>query len=129
MALGLYLCWSDESVEVKELTKKINELNFNLRLEFLRKKVEQKFTGSQNIINKYNSWIDDAHDIRELRNELFHGRWGFEVDKQSAANVVGLPTSPLQKSRLFTITELQSKQKSIRQLRSRLHELRESNPV
>ncbi|MEZ5490273.1 MAG: hypothetical protein R3F50_08135 [Gammaproteobacteria bacterium] len=129
MELGLYLCWSDHSVGVEELTKKVNDMNFNLRINLLKVKVQEKFSGALNIVKKYDEWINDAHGIRELRNELFHGRWGFDLQRQSAANVVGLPTSPLQKSRLFTIAELLDHKDSIRQLRSRLADLRKSNPV
>jgi hypothetical protein len=126
MNLGLFLCSLNRS---PEQTKKINDMNFNKRLELLSDKVAEKFDGSPGVFSLYSLWIDDAHDLRELRNNFFHGRWGFDVGSQSVANVAGLPSSSSQESRLFTIAELQTKQEAIQELGSRLSKLRESNPL
>lgn len=129
MNLGLFLCWSISGPEEAAYTKRVNDMNFYRRLEFLREKVVRKFDDSSSVLSAYNHWIDEANEWRELRNEFFHGRWGIDVGNQRAANVVGLPRTASQKSRLFSIEELQNMQKSIRKLISRLHKLGETNPV
>ncbi len=129
MDLGLYLCWSDEGRELEKLTEKLRKMSFSDRLNFLEKLVQAKFKEVPEILDAYNSWLTDAHELRELRNILFHGRWGFEVREQKAVNVLGLPTSSLQTSRSFSIQELRNVQKTIKELMSRLYKLRKLHPV
>ena len=129
MELGLFLAWSDDGSSLEQLTKKLSAFNFSNRLEHLRKTVALKFQDTQNILEAYSAWMSDAHSIRELRNQLFHGRWGVEPHAQRVVNVVGLPTSPDQKSTPYTIAELESQLANVRELRTRLHALRSSCPV
>jgi len=77
----------------------------------------------------YQAWLSDAHAVRSLRNELFHGRWGFIPQQQQVANVVGLPTSPEQAETRYSIPQLQDLLFTMRDLRSRLNDLRQSCPV
>ena len=129
MELGLFLSWSDEGSSLESLTKKMVGLNFNKRLEHLQTSVASKFRDTPSIADAYFAWISDAHLIRELRNHLFHGRWGVEPIAQRVVNVVGLPNSPDQSSTPYTIAELEGHLERMRQLRVRLQELRSSCPV
>jgi hypothetical protein len=88
--------------------------------------VAVKYIDAPNVIEIYGVWLDKAHEIRVIRNRLFHGRWGVEQSEQKVANVIGLPTSPEQQATLYTIDELQTLLNSIRILRSQLNEIRES---
>ena len=129
MELGLFLSWSDDGSSLESRTKKMVGLNFNKRLEHLQTSTASKFRGDPGTAEAYFAWILDAHSIRELRNNLFHGRWGVEPIAQRVVNVVGLPNSPDQSSTPYTIAELEGNLERIRQLRVRLRELRSSCPV
>ena len=129
MELGLLLAWSDDGSSLDHLTKKLSALNFSKRLEHLRKLVTSKYQDTPKAMKAYSDWMSDAHTIRELRNQLFHGRWGVEPIAQRVVNVVGLPTSPDQKSTPYTIAELESSLTRVRQLREQLRVLRSSCPV
>jgi len=129
MELGLFLSWSDDGKLMERITKKVAGLNFSKRLEFLQKSVAKKFRDSPDVIERYARWLADAHAIRELRNQLFHGRWGVKATEQVVVNVIGLPTSPDQESTRYSIAELKSALGSVRELRSRLQKLRSSCPV
>ena len=129
MELGLLLAWSDDGTSLDSLTKKLSGFNFSKRLEHLRKSVALKYHDVPSTLQAYSAWMSDAHLIRDLRNQLVHGRWGVEAHAQQVVNVVGLPTSPDQKSVPYTIPELESKLEDIRDLRTRLHELRSKCPV
>jgi hypothetical protein len=129
MELGLFLSWSDDGSLLENLTRKMGSLNFSKRLEYLQKSVTSKFDGNIEVLGAYAAWISEAHSIRELRNELFHGRWCIDPIAQRVVNVVGLPNSPDQKSRPHTIEELEEILNRMRHLRVQLRELRSSCPV
>jgi hypothetical protein len=129
MELGWFLSWADDGNSLEKLTKKLGALNFSKRLEFLQKSVASKFRDSPSVVEAYANWLSDAHAIRELRNQLFHGRWGVEPIQQRVVNVVGLPNSPSQESTPYSIADLQSALASMRDLRARLQKLRSSCPV
>lgn len=128
MELGLFLVWSNDGQNLDRLTKKLNDSNFNKRLHLLEKLVNEKYMNTP-AADIYQAWLSDAHAVRSLRNELFHGRWGFIPQQQQVANVVGLPTSPEQAETRYSIPQLQDLLFTMRDLRSRLSDLRQSCPV
>lgn len=129
MELGLYLVWSNEGKELEKLTVKLSEENFNSRLKFLEKLVCEKFERSSPERNKYRSWLLNAHEVRSLRNQLVHGRWGFIPSQECVANVIRLPTSAEQSETCYSIKQLDRIVERIKKLRFQLSELRESFPV
>jgi hypothetical protein len=90
--------------------------------------VQEKYAGSP-AVDLYAAWLNDAHAIRLLRNQLFHGRWGFIPIQQLVANVIGLPTSPEQSETRYSIDQLGASLESMRMLRVRLSDLRKKWPV
>lgn len=48
-----------------------------------------------------------ADSLREVRNRLAHGRWGFRVPSQQIIHVSGYPSGP-QDERVYTIGELEA---------------------
>ncbi len=128
MELGLFLVWSDDGKKLGSLTKKLNESNFYKRLLLLEKLVQKKYLGTPTA-NIYGSWLLDAHAARSIRNQLFHGRWGFIPQQQQVANVVGLPTSAEQAETRYSISQLEDLLDKMRELRFRLSDLRQSCPV
>jgi hypothetical protein len=54
---------------------------------------------------KTSAWNMAAHSMRDTRNLLAHGRWGFLVHSQQVAHVSGYPPGP-QKKRRFSLPEL-----------------------
>lgn len=129
MELGLFLVWSDEGRVLEKLTKKLSEYNFHKRLGVLEKLVQTKYADTPNVVEIYAAWLADAHAIRSIRNQLFHGRWGINATRQQVMNVIGLPTSPEQREIPYFIADLQKQLDSIRSLRTRLQEIRKSWPV
>ncbi|WP_295590228.1 hypothetical protein, partial [uncultured Lamprocystis sp.] len=128
MELGLFLVWSDEGQQLEWLTKKLTNQNLSARLRLLEKLVQEKYAGSP-AVDLYAAWLNDAHAIRLLRNQLFHGRWGFIPIQQLVANVIGLPTSPEQSETRYSIDQLGASLESMRMLRVRLSDLRKKWPV
>ncbi|WP_152663159.1 hypothetical protein [Arsukibacterium ikkense] len=128
MELGLFLVWSDDGKKLDSLTKRLNDSNFHKRLLLLEKLVQEKYAGTTTA-DIYTSWLSDAHLARSIRNQLFHGRWGFIPRQQQVANVIGLPTSSEQKETRYSISQLQDLLFKMQDLRSRLSELRQSYPV
>ncbi len=109
------------------MTQKLGE-TFNERLRFLETLATAKYSGTP-AADQYAEWVRDAHAVRGLRNDLFHGRWGFIPREGMVANVVGLPTSPKQTETRYSIGQLRDALQSMRLLRSRLEKLRRTWPV
>jgi hypothetical protein len=128
MELGLFLVWSDDGQKLVELTKKLSDRNFFQRLTFLKKLVQQKCGGTP-AEDPYAKWLSDAHAIRSVRNQLFHGRWGVIPQQQLVANVIGLPSSLEQSETRYSIEQLEESLQAMRQLRSRLSDLRQEWPI
>lgn len=128
MELGLFLVWSDDGRQLESLTKKLNDSNFHKKLFLLEKLVQEKYPGTTTA-DTYKSWLSDAHAARSIRNQLFHGRWGFIPKQQQVANVIGLPTSTEQAETRYSISQLEDLLVKMRELRFRLSDLRQSYPV
>jgi len=129
MNLGLCVVWTNEGQNLKELTSKYNEKSFSCRLNFIEKLAHKKYSSGSDELNKYISWIKNTNDVRAIRNQLVHGRYGFIPHEGCVANVVGLPTSPDQSETRYTIKQLNSIVKRIKKLSVRLNELRDECPV
>ncbi len=129
MELGLLLVWSGDGRKCEFLTKKLGGYSIYRRLQCLGDLVEMRYADIPEAFELYSSWLADAHNTRVLRNQLIHGRWGIEPTKRKVVNVMGLPTSQEQKSTPFSLEELQCALESIKELRTRLHELRKLWPV
>ena len=129
MELGWLLSWADGGTSLERLTKKLGPLSFSKRLEHLEKSVASKFQGQPEVAATYQDWLSDAHAIRELRNQLFHGRWAVQPIRQVVVNVVGLPNSVDQKGTPYSISDLEGVLIAIRELRARLQGLRSLHPV
>lgn len=131
MALGLAIVWSNEGAQLDELTTQVDKLQFNDKLERLLKLVKAKYASvaDHEAGAVYSKWVDDVHEVRMVRNELVHGRWGIDHMKNQVVNVHGLPTSPDQKSTGYSINELKAVLEHMVQLQVRLVELRARWPV
>ena len=128
VALALHLVWSKEGSRLEELTKEVEVLTFQKKLDFLQELVTAKY-DDQDANSLYGQWLKDAHATRTMRNELVHGRWGTAPMKNEVVNVVGLPTSSEQESKSYTIDELKNALDQMERLRVRLAALREKWPV
>ncbi|TOA20592.1 hypothetical protein [Vibrio parahaemolyticus] len=129
MNLGLCVVWTNEGKNLKELSSKYNQKGFSCRLEFIEELAHKKYAIGSDELNKYISWIKGANDVREIRNQLVHGRYGFIPREACVANVVGLPTSPEQSETRYTIKQLHSLVKRIKTLSNQLSELQNEHPV
>ena len=128
MELGLFLVWADKGKNLEVRTKKFGEANFAKRLDELEKLVNTKYAEADGS-NQCARWIRDAHAVRSLRNQLFHGRWGFVPHEGLVANVVGLPTSPNQTEVRYSIAQLHESLLTVKGLRQRLAELKQTWPI
>lgn len=129
MNLGLYVVWTNDGRNLEELTRKYNEKSFSCRLGFIDKLSREKFVPGSDELNSYTNWVKDANEVREIRNELVHGRYGFIPREACVANVIGLPTSPEQYEKRYTVKQLKGIVEQIRKLNVRLNELRDECPI
>ena len=128
VALALHLVWSNQGSRLEELTKEVEVLTFQKKLDFLQDLVTAKY-NDQEANSLYGQWLKDAHATRTMRNELVHGRWGTAPMKNEVVNVVGLPASSEQESKAYTIDKLKDALDQMERLQVRLSKLREKWPV
>lgn len=129
MSLGLALVWSDSGSQLEHLSQLVADYSFHKKLDFAQQLVEAKYKAKQEPQSTYGKWLKDAHAVRAIRNGLIHGRWGIDPMKNKVINVIGLPTSPDQKQRSYSIAELKTTLDQMVQLQVRLAELREKWPL
>jgi hypothetical protein len=129
--LGLCIVWANEGRQLDVLTKKISgpDFSFHRKLDLLEKLATKTFLNKEKVLSRYQEWIVQANLVRQTRNNLVHGRWGIDVQKNCVVNVIGFPTSPERYTESYTIKELESQLDQILKLRHSLGELRKSNPV
>ena len=124
MELGLCIVWVENGARLEQLTRKYEDKNFNERLEFLRESVDRTLPKGSKRHSAYAAWLDRADSARKVRNELIHGRWGVEAANERIVNVIGLPTSPNQRSVYYSIEQLEGVLDNLRELLTGLRTLR-----
>ena len=128
-ALGLLLVWSGQGRQLEEQTSKVEDLGFSKKLEYLDELVRAKYGKLGAAQSPYAQWLEDADSVRQLRNELVHGRWGVEPTKNRVINIIGLPTSPDQTTKEYAIADLKRILERMVELQHRLAILRSQSPL
>jgi hypothetical protein len=106
MDVGLMLAWANGDHDPRALSEKLEGDNFNSRLENLKQTASATFPGDAAVLNAYIAWLDEAHRMRQLRNDLFHGRWGINPTAGTVSCIRGLPASPTQREVQYSIEQL-----------------------
>lgn len=129
MNLGLALVWVDGGARIEQVTELVESMNLKKKLDELTKHVQAKLPSQSKRRRAYEAWIDQANAIRQLRNNLVHGRWGIDANKNKVVNVIGLPTSEGQRTYEYSIDELGVINRQLRELQHELKRLRENWPL
>ena len=120
---------SSNGINREQLIKKFNQKNFTTKLEFIEKLATKTFNQKPKELNKYIDWLKDTKKIRDFRNRLAHGRYGFNPNNGSIANVIGIPTSIASSETTYTINELNNIVDNINKLSARLNAMRIECPI
>lgn len=128
--LALCLVWANQGKDLAKFTKILTEKgqSFNFRLELLED-LTKKNLNTEFETDEYRNWIEDAHQLRQLRNRLVHGRWGFIPSNGTIANVLGLPTSKNQDEQRYSIDDLRNYRTIFKDLREKLAILRNETRI
>jgi hypothetical protein len=81
-----------------------NDKSFCAKLERLRSSVLEVGDNDE-AVREILAWVKAADSLREIRNLVAHGRWGYLVHLQQVALVSGYPPAP-QPERHFSLDEL-----------------------
>ena len=81
-----------------------NDKSFSAKLARLRSLVLE-VGDNEETVREILAWVKDADSLREIRNLVAHGRWGYLVRFQQVALVSGYPSAP-QAERHFSLDEL-----------------------
>jgi hypothetical protein len=103
----------------------VDTMNFNSRLEFIARYVESSNGLAHEARTEMNDWIAAANAVRAKRNQFIHGRWGSDVLRNKALNIVGLPGSDAQETMEYSLSELEAYNQAIERLTLTLSQMRE----
>ena len=129
MNLGLCLVWVEGGGKLESLTKSVESLGLKAKLDKLEEQVKANLPDRSKCREAYEHWLQRAHAIRQLRNNLIHGRWGVEAHINKVVNVLGLPTSEEQQITRYGIDELVRINNELKALQCELSRLREDWPL
>jgi hypothetical protein len=92
------------SVELNLSLRVGGDGNFHDKLERLLGS-SNAFGDSEDAFCQISTWYMAADSMREIRNRLAHGRWGYRVHSQQVVHVSGYPPGA-QCERYYSIDEL-----------------------
>lgn len=102
VSLGLQLVWTDGARELPGLTHRYNNQGVGPRIEFLKKRVATVYAPGSEGAREYADFFDELDALRQIRNDLVHGRWSRPLDGERMACVAGLPTSDDQRETYYS---------------------------
>lgn len=129
MNLGLALVWVNGGARIEQVTELVESMNLKKKLDDLTKHVQAKLPSQSKRRRAYEAWIDQANAIRQLRNNLVHGRWGIDPNKNKVVNIIGLPTSENQRATEYSVDDLRAINQQLQRLQHELNQLRENWPL
>lgn len=129
MNLGLCLVWLEGGSRLEALSEKVPNWGFSQRLDYLDGAVARTHSVQHEGRIEYSKWIARSRLVRKTRNELVHGRWVVSANAETLINILGLPTSPGQRSVAYTLGELDECIEEMKALQRVLSELRRRWPL
>lgn len=123
--LGLMVAWVMRSLGKEAQLKNVDTMSFNTRLEFIAEYIETSNGLASEARAEMSDWIAAADAARAQRNKFVHGRWGIDIHRNKALNVVGLPGSDAQRPFEYSLSELEAYNQVIRHLTSTLSQIRD----
>lgn len=129
--LGLNLCIAcsiggDTLDALNEVAEKSTVIG---KLEWIERSVEQRFPKGTEARAEWRRWLLQAHDIRQVRNRLAHGRWGIDVETGDALHVAGIPTSQRQHLTRYSASEMEHIRDTLEAIGGDLNALRDRWPI
>lgn len=129
VSLGLQLVWSDMARELPSLTHRYNNQGVGARIDFLRKRVAVVYAPDSDGGKAYADFFAELDALRQIRNDLVHGRWSPPLGEGQMACVVGLPTSEDQRQTLYTPAMLDEVVQRLGQVRDQHDRVRGQWPL
>lgn len=104
--LALYVASRRDAQEEANALARLNDTSFQAKLTQLQRVTRKAFADNDECLAQWTAWVARADALRLTRNDFMHGRWGFSKHQGIAANVVGLPGTPEQRERRYTLEQL-----------------------
>lgn len=121
-SLGFFLTWGRDDWP-GALDQCHEQCTFAGKLDLVLQWAGQRYADDVDAYNKCAAWYMAADSVREVRNRLAHGRWGFAYGAQVVANVSGLPGSPSQDERRYSLNQLENEVLEVRRVQAEFEEL------
>lgn len=129
VSLGLQLVWSDMARELPGLTHHYNNRGVGARMDFLRRRVAVVYAPDSDGGKAYAEFFTELDALRQIRNDLVHGRWSPPLDEGQMACVVGMPTSEDQRQTFYTPADLDEVVRRLEQVRAWHDRIRSQWPL
>jgi hypothetical protein len=106
-----------------------DESAFAGRLKALSRVVSEKCSPESELAKAYGAWIRRADSIRQLRNEMIHGRWGVDPHTMEVVNVIASPDCSEQREVRYAVAELEQLGAAVVELHTQLGRLQTRWPI
>jgi hypothetical protein len=87
--------------------KYLGASGFHARLESFERAINDRARNSNFRREPYDAWSAKAHQVRQIRNDLVHGRWSPDPESMTVHNVVTSPDLSEQRSTPYSVADLQ----------------------
>lgn len=114
--LALGLVWTTGHSNATAASRSTDDLNLYAKMCAIAKLVEAKFPPQSEARDAYDQWAGRMNTMRLRRNDIVHGRWGFDVKMMTAVNVMGMPGQGNERSTAYSIDDLIAVNAEIRAL-------------
>jgi hypothetical protein len=127
--LGLCLVSLEGGARREERTKQVSVLGFSKRLDYLEAAVNRMSINDHVGRAEYAAWLGRAHAVRQVRNDVVHGRWGMDDMGEKLINIIGLPGAPDERKVEYGLDELEKLLSEMKNLQKMLRKLQMKWPL
>ena len=128
MELGLAIAWKNGGEALEQETEHLKGEAFGVRLERFRRHIDGLPAEESEAAHSFRAWIKSAGEVRDVRNQFIHGRWGFHATSNEVSNVVGFPTADGQYEVHYKIADLNAQVQRVVDVCEQLSRLRSRWP-
>jgi hypothetical protein len=101
--------------------------SFKIKLDLVLPTVLLEYPEDAECMEIWEEWLRDANTLRLKRNDMIHGRWGFNDRLGEVTNIRGLPSMESSPETKYTLVQLEREVLRAQRIEQMLFELRFGN--
>jgi hypothetical protein len=127
--LGLALVRTRPADQCGRELARVEKLPFEAKLREFEALALQCHADDATALARWRKWFTAAHDLRELKSDFAHGRWGFQNMQQQIIHVSNLPGSANPDEVRYGLDEFTAHVAGAEEVAEEFSTLRDMHPV